>query len=61
MKERNEAQLNTKMCMEEKARYRTEIRELERKYDEISLKYLESERELIRMQRQVRRNSAEVS
>ena len=51
MKERNEAQLNTKICMEEKARYRSQIRELEKKYDEMSKKYHESERELIRVQK----------
>ena len=60
IKERNEAQLNTKVCMEEKARYRTEIREQEKKYDDLAHKLLDCQRELIKTQRS-RAPTSEVS
>ncbi|XP_076810091.1 caspase recruitment domain-containing protein 11-like isoform X1 [Clavelina lepadiformis] len=46
IKERNDAQLFARDCMQEKARYRAQIRELEEKYDKISRDLLDREKEL---------------
>ncbi|XP_078482506.1 caspase recruitment domain-containing protein 11-like isoform X2 [Ciona intestinalis] len=46
MRERNDAQHFAKDCMEEKAKYRAQIRSLEEKYDKLSQDLLQKEREL---------------
>nr|CAB3227649.1 caspase recruitment domain-containing protein 11-like [Phallusia mammillata] len=47
MKERNEAQSFAKACMQEKAQYRTQIRQLEERFDQQTQSLLEKEREVL--------------
>lgn len=54
MKERNEAQIFAKACMQEKAQYRTQIRQLEERYDQQTQSILEKEREILALKARTR-------